>query len=228
MAVLCRNGTEHSHDSVEESKICWGILKPPAPPSVPVRPHSHDVATDRQLEYIKLLGGDVSLAENYTKADASRYIDRLKGAPVSQPATPRAVYKTKVPLALLEFVEDGYYAVQPDSETAYVFLRVSRPTRGRMAGSLKVQTQHSDVLATEFVQWPSGEVSVYKRSIEDQILLLLSDHHTAARNYGRHIGRCCRCNKTLTDERSRHYGIGPECEQYWPYIISLVDEEDAG
>jgi hypothetical protein len=29
--------------------------------------------------------------------------------------------------------------------------------------------------------------------------------------YGQEIGRCCRCNRRLTDETSRELGIGPEC-----------------
>ncbi len=35
----------------------------------------------------------------------------------------------------------------------------------------------------------------------------------AAQLYGQEVGRCCRCNRHLTDETSRQLGIGPECRK---------------
>lgn len=227
--IQCKNGPVHTHRTIQESRECWGVTCHGSL-TTPVYPHSHDGATDRQLEYIKTLGGDVDHAKTLSKKGASEYIDQLKATQtgVTVSAAPySAVPKTKVPVELLNFVPEGYYAVQLDSESPLTFLRLIRPKRGKFAGTTKVQTQHGPNLDLAFVVWPDNRVSVYKASSEESILLMISDYQGSARRYAQKIGKCCRCNAPLTDERSRHYGIGPECEQHWPWMIVLVDEEDA-
>lgn len=46
-----------------------------------------------------------------------------------------------------------------------------------------------------------------------RLLAAVAEHGVehSARLYGQTIGRCCRCNRTLTDQVSRAAGIGPEC-----------------
>lgn len=133
---------------------------------------------------------------------------------------------TKVPIELLEMVPDGYFAVQMEEGAPVTFLRVNRPKVGALKGGFKIQTQHGDILDKAFVKWPSGKVSVYKAGIEEDLFLLISDYHGAARLYAKLRSRCARCAKALTDERSRKYSIGPECEKYWPWMIDLVDAEE--
>lgn len=157
-------------------------------------------------------------------------------APPTPPALPKrssnfvhghwvAKRETIVMTPLLEHVPDGRYALQMADEHP-TFLRVSRPKGGKWAGCLKVQTQHSERYEDAWCLWPDGEVGVFKPSVEDYINLLISDHRGAARKYGRIQRRCACCGRELTDERSIHYSIGPECEKSWPWMITLVDEEE--
>lgn len=135
-----------------------------------------------------------------------------------------------VPRLAVELVEDGYYAVRADPEAnpdGWTFLRVSRPDSGAKKGHIKIQTQHGEVLKEVFSITPAGEFLVMNGDIRELVIQLVTGQHKAAANYGRRVGKCCRCGKTLTDSTSRHYGIGPECIQMWPDIKELVDAEEA-
>ncbi len=280
--ILCTNGgTSHYHSSVQESKVCYGLVPSPAlttvtkPSSGPsVLPggqpawHNREVS-ERQLWKLEQIGGAAcaKAAKYLTRGQASALIDELlhpeKEVKVTQPdPTPkcndcgqRGFHLTgcsynrsaTVPAArpkdprhemisgLLSMVPDGYYAVHEYDGGHVDFLRVSRPKKHKYAGSIKVQTvtgSYGNVklkAEPDAALWPSGTFSVYDRSgrTEDKLLLLVADSQGAARRYARLLGHCCRCNASLTDDRSRHYGIGPECEKQWPHIIEQVDMEDA-
>ena len=148
----------------------------------------------------------------------------LPPTPVPAPATMKSRLETMLPL--LDMIPDGYYAIDLGDGSPIKYLRLDLVTHGRKKGARKVQTIHGDSLSDAWIKWPSGKVSVYWSGIEDLILALMSDHMSALRRYGATIGRCCRCNKRLTDERSRHYSIGPECEKYMPEVIHQVDLEN--
>lgn len=245
------NGVRHTHDSVDAVRSCQagriatpapGGTPPPAPfrhgPVTPLKRVIHKTAapTPEQVDYLVKLGANRRDVTALTREAASRMIDRYKSERknVTTP-TQQAKPDTIVPIALLEQVRDGRYAVRPDAEAEWCFFRVSRPKNGRLKGCLKVQTQHGEELYDRLTVYPSGHVwigpSGYKwtrNDVDNRLLLVVVDQNQAAIDYGREIGRCCRCGKELTDERSRHYGIGPECEKVWPHIIDLVDEQDAG
>ena len=216
----------------------------------PARPSTGNVTaprpvSERQLDYIRKLHGDATYASKLTVEQASAYIKRLKrnkgngvttrepavSQTASTPAAPpppaprRPKIELKVPKPMLESVPDGYYAVQLDATKPTIFFRVSRPKSGRFKGALKVQTQHSENYELYAVIWPSGQVSAYESRWQDELTILAIDYNSASISYGQKIGRCMRCNKELTDERSRWYGIGPECEQVWPHIINLVNDK---
>lgn len=208
--------------------------------------------TERQVSYLRNLGGELKACA--TKLDVAREIDRLKNQPPVQPNStasrhlpecpecgtrpaqahsptcsvdaPKPLYRTetKVPLAMLQAVPDGYFAVRPDETHAHTFFRFSRPKHGKYKGSLKIQTQHGENYELCLVVYPSGNLHFFRPAYEDDLLLVVVDPNGAAIEYGRVIGRCMRCRKDLTDQRSRHYGIGPECEKFWPHIIQLVDD----
>lgn len=227
--ILCSNGgSAHTHNSVYESKICYGIIRVHRPAPAPAPPIPPDHATRNQIDYIRSLGGDMRAAYKMTKSQASQYIDQLKAEAKSKtPATGGTKVQSKVPVEWMQRVPNGYYAWQPDSETPLTFLRVSRPKTGRMANCIKVQTQHGPNLSDPvWVAWPSGQVSVYRSmTIEETLLGIIVDYKKAARTYANEKGNCARCNTDLTDPRSRHYGIGPECEKQWPWMIEELDEE---
>ena len=148
---------------------------------------------------------------------------------------------TKVPLPMLDMIPSGYYAVRPDTETPYMFVRIARPTFGRRKGQLVVQTQHSDQLIDRWVWYmdnPDPRTNVRNwstqarfhggQTIEDLILLIIVNHRGCGRAYAQEIGRCHFCGKRLTDERSRWYGFGPECEKSAEGEKDEIDDENDG
>lgn len=207
-----------------------------------------DAATESQISYVDSLltklsekGADTSVypdaefvRDRYSKSGASSLIDRLKKAlreaenmTSNYNAPNRGV--SSIPIDMLKSVPDGYYAVRPDSITPYTFFRVSRPKSGRYAGTVKVQTQHGEDYKLAFVIWnPQADqprITVYNTTIEDKLLLLVVDPNGAHIAYGQEIGRCCICGKELTDERSRYFGIGPDCETRHGYIVDQVIDQ---
>jgi hypothetical protein len=153
------------------------------------------------------------------------------GPPGLSTAERSARETVKAMLPLLDRVGDGYYAMDlgDGSHNDMKFFRLSRPTRGTDEGAVKLQWQIADNWRVAWLLrkngsmwWPSAPFSV-----ADYILALIADPTSAMRKYAQLIGMCCRCNTSLTDDRSRHYGIGPECEKHRPDIISMVDLEDA-
>jgi len=238
MSFTCTNGSVHKHDLVYEARVCYGFVRPPAQPVRPFEVHELPV-TDRQLRYIESLGGDTVHAAKLTKKAASDYIKRLlQGGSVSTaPSTPAAPAKRPVDprlgllTGLFDQVRDGYYATQVDGSAPIRFLRISTPKRGRTAisqAARKIQSQHGPRWEVAGALWPSGQWSIYDSRIIEQLMLVVTDQRGCLKRYSKELGHCCRCNTELTDERSRHYGIGPECEKHWPDVINEVDEENDG
>ena len=66
-----------------------------------------------------------------------------------------------------------------------------------------------------FVQ-SSDELHRVSRNAQATIIAKIAvDPYEAALRYGRTIGQCGVCGRTLTDEDSRALGIGPVCRQRW-------------
>lgn len=130
---------------------------------------------------------------------------------------------------MLEAVPDGYFAVEQD-EKPLTFIRLHLRTHGRRKGFRILQTQHSDDLVVRAFKYPNGDWWFIDRekTVVDLLIALVANHQRFAVLYGQTIGKCCRCGKTLTDERSRHYGIGPECEGKLPWVIELVNNQHDG
>lgn len=229
----CLNDTKprHQHETVYEAKVCYGFIQ--TAPAVPVHHDWKDAPgsmTRKQHGYIMSLDADAAadaVRKQLSCNQASHLIDVLKKAPVTTTPTPAEQPedpRLKMVKGMIDMVPSGYFAVRPDSTVNYSFIRVSIPKTGRFKGCTKIQTQHSDDYRVEAVIWPSGRWSIYRNSIIDDLLLLVVDFQGAAMAYAHEIGKCCRCNKALTDERSRYYGVGPECEQYWPWVTARIDE----
>lgn len=150
---------------------------------------------------------------------------------VARPTYGRPRLENTVFTALLDSVPDGRYAWQPSSEVPLRFIRLKRyakTARNRFAGATIVQTQHSDDLKLAWVWWPSGQISVYDNGICDLINGVIVDYKRCRKTYSEHLNQCGICGKTLTDERSRHYGIGPDCETRYPEVIDEVDDQNDG
>lgn len=228
----CKNGTQHQHTTTYESRVCWGLITLPALPTPPVYtppPSFKSLVTEPQLSYIRKLGGDMSKTTSMTRLMASDYIDQLKraGRKVQQKiADPREAMLAE----LIKKVPDGYFCTQMDGNAKMNFVRISRPKVGKKTwgGAIKIQTQHGPRLEVAAAVWPSGSFSIYDQDILDILMLLVSDYRSCALRYAKELNHCCRCNLELTDERSRHYGIGPICDKIWTWVIDLVDDQNDG
>lgn len=246
--MLCRNNevwpNYHTHQKAEESRRCWfpdtRVSTPPIaasrPVSVPPMPtppapvavaSSVRMATESQINFVRRLGGDPVHAAKLTLQECSKYIERLKAATEGRklPVDP----KLEMIKGMLDMVPDGYYAAQKDLGGHVDFIRISRPTRGKYKGSLKIQTQHSDKWAEAVIKWPSGSWSVYK-DITEALMLVVSDHRTCQKRYSIEVQACGHCNTALTDDRSRHYLVGPICVEKYDlhWVIEEVDDANDG
>lgn len=227
----CPNGAKHQHSSVHESKICWGLITParPTPVITPsVAAPAVRMISPRQKTYLVDLGVPPDVTERWTYDEASAKITEFTSRPRRTAVTEDP--RLNMVKALIDLVPNGYFAVQKEAGAHIDFLRISRPVKKQYAGTVKVQTQHGPSLDIEAVLWPSGKWSVYKWGVVDMLMLLVSDFHTAAKRYASKKGCCMRCTADLTDKRSRHYGIGPECElkDGWAWAVDEKDEEMGG
>jgi hypothetical protein len=112
---------------------------------------------------------------------------------------------TTVEPTLYALVPAGHYAV--DSATGNNdtdFYRVDKPTDGRWAGRTFVKRVIGGKADTP-VRGKEAEAAL-NRIVDAGV-------QEAALRYGKEIGRCCKCNRHLTDETSRAYGMGPDCRQ---------------
>lgn len=99
----------------------------------------------------------------------------------------------------------GRYAVEIND--VLKFLKVDIPTEGRWKGFTFVKVQASDDL------YP------VKGALRELALdAIAEDPREAMLRYGREIGRCGHCGRTLTDAESRAYGIGPICRQKVSFV----------
>lgn len=101
----------------------------------------------------------------------------------------------------------GYYALpySVEGETVHpMFFRVERPTTGKHAGKTFVRVQASDTFHN--LSWHVAA---------DVLDRIAADPAAAALRYAREIGKCSRCNRTLTDDESRARGMGPDCWRKW-------------
>lgn len=151
-------------------------------------------ATERQLAFLERLLQErpsqreaVPHPERLSKSEASQLIDALLQRP-----RPSGEQLADVP--------GGHYAVESTGHNDLAFYRVDRPTEGRWAGRVFVK----------LVVGGHPDQNVPRGHVAGVLARIAADPDAAAR-YGRELGRCCRCNRHLTDETSRALGIGPEC-----------------
>jgi len=133
-----------------------------------------------------------------TADDINQAALRILGGPASATTQRPASWKT------LPDVPSGLYAIESLSGNNDLdFYKINRPTEGKWVGYTFVDMVvggHPD-----FSVRGLGKVqTILNRIVEAGI-------RESAERYGREIGKCCKCNRTLTDDDSRARGIGPEC-----------------
>lgn len=151
-----------------------------------------DLSAEARPKYaarLRALAADWNGAKaGMTRTQASALIECLMALPTAQAADAQAV-------------PAGRYAVQ--IEDRLVFFKVDAPTEGRWAGYTFVEQQLSD----EFVRVHRA----FQRKLLEQ--LRRDGFAKASMVYGRELGVCGVCSRTLTNEESRAAGIGPVCRE---------------
>lgn len=160
---------------------------------------------------------DMHASGKMTRVKATEMIGRLKHhlgyeekgwnrrpdwKPAREAIVPTAVDHS-TPIDYFDDIPDAYYALRNDEGTVK-FYRVSTFKRclpGQTRPNRKVQLQSSDELHP-------ARAEAARRILRE---IREMKPREAAFLYGREIGRCCRCGRTLTDEVSRSMGIGPDC-----------------
>lgn len=149
----------------------------------------------------------VRLEQGFARSAGTQFITTYKDLPKKSIDSGKMV-EAEYPVTAQEFkaaqsvvktrpeVADGRYAVEHEGT-----LKFYKVKNGRKAGFVFLDVQASD-------DWHSIRTP---RRIDEILALIAADELTAARRYGMELGRCSRCGRTLTDETSRAYGIGPDC-----------------
>lgn len=131
------------------------------------------------------------------RSQASALIDCLTALPIRERA-PLSEAQREVAAQPVS-VPAGRYAVEVGETLAFV--QVDRPEEGRWAGYTFVTRQ----LADEFVRVSRQQATAILEAIK------AIGPAEASKRYGREIGECGVCHRTLTNEDSRANGIGPVC-----------------
>ncbi len=135
--------------------------------------------------------------ENLRHATVKSAIDTLLARP--EKAEPAArLNETKNHLRDAEAkVPEGHYAIGPEDDIK--FYQVDKPTDGRWRGYTFVRIQAGDVT------YPIKSQQVRAYVLNE----IAKNPRGAAVRYGKKIGRCGICHRTLTNPESRDAGIGP-------------------
>ena len=158
--------------------------------------------TPAQLKYLLALRTEKGLEDKFTeeqaaaltKAAASRWIERAK----ELPTVGRKTHFGIVPHE--DDVPEGRYAIV-DEDGVLKFFVVDRPSEGKWAGWVFLKIQASDDLYP--IKDPARKEFIYKA--------IAHSPREASMRYGRELGHCGVCGRTLTDPNSIALGIGPVC-----------------
>lgn len=191
MSFFCRNGQPHSHDTREQSRECWGVARVVSVPAAEAAVQRAISRTYSDAPNVSVWGdGEPEVRGAYLRPE-----EQAAPVRVSRPmAKPLTGHKPQVT------VPAGRYAIEMDGTLK--FYVVDRPTEGHWAGYTFVKVQASD-----------ETFPIKNRAMRQAILDRIDEVgvEEAMLRYGREIGRCGHCGRTLTNEESRARGIGPVC-----------------
>lgn len=146
--------------------------------------------------------------------------------------TPQREKVEPLPLMMVSKITDGRYAITADDNTETLFLRkyTHKPDAvNRLAGCTVLQHRIAEDWNNHTIYWPSGGTTTISSRYKGTVLpeawaQVFIDPQGAAHRFSEREHRCCSCGTNLTDARSRHFGIGPECEKSRPDVIGWVTE----
>jgi hypothetical protein len=192
--------------SYEETGHAIAAAQRPVGSVAPVSRVFIDQATDKAIKYLADLWLErsnkatrdqvVAWAKTADRRVVSDKIDWLKTQPKLTISDNLAAHLADDDDA----VAAGRYAVTGDNGQT-VFLKVDRPTEGPYAGQTFVRLQVSD----EYRNVGNAARTTLLNKI------LAAGPKDAMLRYGRELGSCGHCGRTLTNEESREAGIGPVC-----------------
>lgn len=203
--ILCGN-CKHHHASVAEVRACHlgaqamnQAMDQFSSPAAKGRAHSTLMASQKQINFLTTLFTERGRDEIWIA-------NRIKGLSMSQASTligetlraPKVTQTVVAPQLTAPKVPAGRYAL--DIDGVVKFFKVDCPTDGPWAGRTFVKIQASDELHR-----------VSRETAQAVLVLVAKDPEAASKRYGRELGHCGVCGRTLTDENSRANGIGPIC-----------------
>lgn len=174
--------------------------------------HKFYPATTRQVEYIEDLlpqGGltdkelnsaRAELEDGLDKQTASAWIERLLSRRQEFGRKQREREAIENNEGSFAPIPAGHYAVTGNDGTTD-FYRVDRPEHGKWKGFVFVKLQ----LSEEYVRLPIKTQVAISKKIEEE------GPEKSSKKYGRELGRCGVCHRTLTNPDSIARGIGPVC-----------------
>jgi hypothetical protein len=206
--IKCGN-CHHYHPTVSQVRACHQGAQPDALSQAAANLASNTgpvvqaspPASKKQKDFLRIL-----LAER--GRDEVWITNRIAGLSMGQASdlisftmqTPKATETIAAPKLLAPKVPSGRYAIYVDGVVK--FFKVDCPTEGQWAGRTFVKIQASDEL------YP-----VRGETAKAVLVLIAEDPEAASKLYGRELGHCGICGRTLTDETSRANGIGPICAE---------------
>jgi hypothetical protein len=157
----------------------------------------------RNGETSEVVVGEVTPADPYTTNSRVRSAYDLATIARAPRPTREVVAEVTVEVPVVETVPAGRYAVATEdgAVNTLAFYKVDRPTEGKWAGYVFVKLMRSD-----------EEVRLSRAAgatVLAKIAAVGAKEASAA--YGREIGSCGVCSRTLTNDDSREIGIGPDC-----------------
>ncbi|WAB09218.1 hypothetical protein SEA_LITTLEMUNCHKIN_42 [Gordonia phage LittleMunchkin] len=167
--------------------------------AINVARNGHEAATapfiGGRVNQLLHLGG----LKQLTKTGASAMIEWLAGKPRKTATTPAPQ------VAVADEVPAGRYAVATEdgAVNGLAFYKVDRPTEGKWAGRVFVKLMRSDEEVR--LSWTATQAVLAK--------IAEAGAEEASKAYGREIGECGVCGRTLTNDDSRAAGIGPKCAE---------------
>jgi hypothetical protein len=171
-------------------------------------PSAPGSSTAKQRGLIRRLAGERVLDDAQRAFCAGGAVDRLGMSQASRVIGELLKLRTvaSVPAggvdALASSLPDvpaGRYAIETDEVTK--FYEVDRPTEGKYAGWVFVSVRASDE------RHPIKQLAAKHAILE----VIAADPRAASELFGKKLGRCGICGRSLTDEDSRARGIGPVC-----------------
>lgn len=212
-SITCRNGETfpktHTHDSVAAVRQCQGAPLDWKP--APKPPQHENCKPDVRNVFLNPKGINAQLAAfdgsklGVTMAEATAGADRwtrelgvFDGKVNQGPGTKSG--PLRVDPELEAKVPDGRYAVTGD-DGVVKFYRVRKVTSGQWAGRTFVDRQAGD--ETFPVRFATERAKI--------LSAIAKDVKAAAIRYGRELGQCSQCGRTLTNPESIQLGIGPVC-----------------